>query len=515
MASLARLGLEPTLGALVPIVGIAFLLKALVLVGAQRQVGYMVAHVATDLRLEVLRTLSAARWSYFTRQPAGAAANAIASESGRASQAYLELINLLTHTIEALVFLALALAVSWQVTLVTLLAGGVSALATNFLVRMNERAGEKMTRVAKSLLRNLTDALQAVKLLKATGREALLGPLLETDAQRLKRAQQRQVLSREALRALHEPIVVWVALGIFVVSFSVLGMAVGEVGMILFLVVRSLTTMNKTQRRVQMVRGEASALWSLQDMLEEARRHREEAHGGAAPHLDEGIEFADVSVRYDDRDVLSSVSLAIPAGSITAIIGPSGAGKTTLVDLLTGLVVPDEGEVRIDGIRLDDLDLARWRRLVGYVPQEMLMLHDSVRANVTLGDSDLSDAQVEQALRAAGGWEFVAALPEGLDSSVGERGSLLSGGQRQRIAIARALVRRPRLLILDEATAALDPATEAAVWATVETLRQQTTVVAISHQPALTRVADRVYRIADGRIEELGAAGPRRAQGVA
>ena len=185
------------------------------------------------------------------------------------------------------------------------------------------------------------------------------------------------------------------------------------------------------------------------------------------------------------------------------MIGTSGIGKTTLTDLITGLVWPSSGRVCVDGVPLAELDLGAWRRQVGYVPQDLPMLHDTVRRNVTLGDASLDDAAVEAALRLAGAWEFVRALPGGLDASVGERGALVSGGQRQRISIARALVHQPRLLIFDEATAALDAESEAAVWQTIASLRGRTTVVAISHHPGLAGVADLVYRLADGRAERV------------
>jgi len=195
---------------------------------------------------------------------------------------------------------------------------------------------------------------------------------------------------------------------------------------------------------------------------------------------------------------LRNVSLAIPAGGITAIVGASGAGKTTVIDLVTALLRPQEGEVFIDDLPLQRVDWRAWRRMMGYVPQDTVLLHDTIRNNVTLGDPELTETDAVAALRAAGIWDFVAAMPEGLETIVGERGGKLSGGQRQRVALARALAHRPRVLILDEATSALDPETEAAICRTLEELRGELTIVAISHQSPLVEVADRVYRMAAG-----------------
>jgi ATP-binding cassette subfamily C protein len=249
-----------------------------------------------------------------------------------------------------------------------------------------------------------------------------------------------------------------------------------------------------------------SAYWSLRGTIDEAVAQKESSAGSAPPRLERAIRFEDVHFDYDDRPVLRGLSLEIPVGSFTTLIGHSGAGKTTIVDLLIGLLRPNDGRILVDDVPLATVDVVAWRHALGYVPQENLLLHDSVLLNVTLGDPALGPADVERALRAAGAWDFVARLPEGIESSVGERGSLLSGGQRQRILIARALVRRPQLLILDEATSALDPTTAAALAETLRALRGEVTILAISHQPDLVGAADRVYQLEKGRAIETSAA---------
>jgi ATP-binding cassette subfamily C protein len=241
-----------------------------------------------------------------------------------------------------------------------------------------------------------------------------------------------------------------------------------------------------------------SAYWSMRAAIDGAKSESENPPDGVAPVLARGIRFEGVGFRYRDHWVLRNVSLEMPAGGITAIVGASGAGKTTVIDLVTALLRPQEGEVFVDDLPLQRADWRAWRRMMGYVPQDTVLLHDTIRNNVTLGDPELTETDAVKALRAAGIWDVVAAMPEGLETIVGERGGKLSGGQRQRVALARALAHRPRVLILDEATSALDPETEAAICRTLEGLRGELTIVAISHQSPLVDVADRVYRVAEG-----------------
>ena len=233
--------------------------------------------------------------------------------------------------------------------------------------------------------------------------------------------------------------------------------------------------------------------------------------GNRVPRLASAISLRDVNFSYGHESVLENVSMTLPAGAFIAVVGSSGAGKTTVADLIIGLLRPQRGEVWIDDVPLGEIDANAWRRMIGYVPQETYLFHDTVMANVTLGEPGISSNDVETALRRAEARDFVAALPDGMDTVVGERGARLSGGQRQRIAIARALVRDPALLILDEATTALDPETEAGIVATVKRLTGKLTVLSISHQPAMQKAATVVYQLDDGTAARLEDGSPARA----
>jgi ATP-binding cassette subfamily C protein len=497
---LSALGLTPTLGVLLVVIVLAIVLKSGLVLLAKKQVGYTVAGVATDLRLALLRALLVARWEYFLRQPIGALANSMATEAVRTSKAYLHGASMAAIIIEALVYTGVALLISWKATLVALAVGLILAYALKRLVGKARRAGVRQTELLKSLITHLTDTLLSIKSLKAMARESRADSLLAKKTNRLNRALQKQVLSKEVLKALQEPLFVsFLAIGLYVVSVF-LRFPLATVLVLVFLLSRIVKRVNKIQQEYQEMVILESAYWSLQDTIREAERAREPELGSKVPSLNHAIRLERVSFTYDEERVLRETSLSFPAGLFTAIVGSSGVGKTTVADLVTGLIRPQRGEVWIDDLPLQQVDVMSWRKMIGYVPQETLLLNDSVLINVTLGDRDLTAADAEHALRAAGVWQFVAEMPEGIYSAVGERGSMLSGGQRQRIAIARALVHKPKLLILDEPTSALDPESEAAICETLGQLRGGgITILAISHQPTIMDVADRAYQLEDGK----------------
>jgi ATP-binding cassette subfamily C protein len=360
---------------------------------------------------------------------------------------------------------------------------------------MSKRAGKRQTRVFKSLLARLADTLQSVKSLKAMAREDLADAVLSGETSELNLALQKQVFSKAVLEAVQTPLFAMViALGIYV-ALSQWSMPFATVMVLVILLGRIINHMGKIQKQYQKMVIMESAFWSMRKAIEKAAAAREDASGYLDPILESAIRFDKVSFAYGDKPVLREVSFTIPARSLTTIVGPSGAGKTTLVDLIIGLYRPDSGTVLIDETPLSEADLKRWREKIGYVPQEQILLHDSILENVTLSDPQLTEADAERALRAAGAWDFVSALPKGIHTVTGERGAKLSGGQRQRIMIARALAHRPTLLILDEPTSALDPESEKVIEDTLRELRKDYTILAVSHQRSLINAADQVFRL--------------------
>ena len=499
--AIKRLGFEPRIGPLLVLIVVGLTLKAGLFLLAMSRAGYAGANLATRLRLELIRAMVSARWDYFISQPAGSFTNSISSEGARAAQMYTELCNMLAGVIQVIVYMALALLVSWYITVGAIAFGMVMFFGFNFLIKVSRAAGVRETELYRSLNSRLADGLIAMKPLKAMARERSLRPILESQINDLNRAWRRQVVSRAALSSMQEPVLaLLLGIGMFI-SLTTAGIAFEKLIFMALLFHRIVTRLGNVHVFYQSVTNLESGYWSLLEAIRHAQSFGESLTGTISPTLNRGISLDHVSFSYGAKEILSDISVDIPVNQMTLVAGQSGIGKTTIADIVVGLIRPASGEVLIDGVPLSEVDIEAWRGMIGYVPQEMILLHDSIRVNITLDDDHsvddqgLSDGRIVEVLRQSGAFDFVSSLPDGIDTIIGERGVRLSGGQRQRISIARALYRRPSLLILDEPTTALDPDTERAICETLVSLKADVTMLAISHQPALTQIADNVVRI--------------------
>ena len=488
-------GLPANFEVLLTLLVVAIVMKSALMLVAMRYVGYAVADVATLLQTRLIKNILRARWSYFAGQPVGRFANAISLEATRGSTAYLQSATFVSLMIQTVIYIIVAILVSWQLGFVALAVGAVIATLLHALVRVSKNAGRRQTKRNMELVSQLSDALNGIKPLKAMARHKHLQGFFHEKIQDLRFALRRKVISQEALKNLQAPILV-IFLGVgFYVAVKRYGIPLTDLLVMGLLFQRSVSTIGKLQQQLQKVMVSESAYFAVQNAIAEAKAEREPNPGKAVPELDKACAFENVSFGFGDKRVLRDVSLTIPPRQLTVIMGPSGIGKTTITDLLLGLYEPDAGRVLIGGTDIREIDLDKWRGMVGYVPQELFLFHDSIFANITLGYDKITEDQVEQALKAADAWGFVSELSEGMHSVVGERGSRLSGGQRQRIAIARALVHDPKLLILDEVTSALDPESEREICANIRNLAGDLTIISITHRPAWVETADRVYHL--------------------
>lgn len=496
-------GMAPTLGNLIVLIVAAIVLKSLISFGALTYAGMSAAKVSVDLRKKLLDGVFSANWRFYSDQHGGNFANAVSNDATRAGDAYLNAAQFCALGIQAVIFLAVSLAVNWRLSLIGLAAGAIIALTLNGLVRMTKKAGYKQTDRTRQLTVLVVDLLANIKPLKTMHRYAdMKGSLTET-MRRLQRTLYVREWSRQGLAQGGDAMTAIAVGTVLYVSnvFWQIPLPQLVVGGVIFM--RVIQNVAKLQRLMQQMVQVESAFERLGELIKKAEENREVHTGTKEPMLRGACRFIGVSFSYDNTPVLKTVNMEIPAGGITVLQGPSGAGKTTIIDLLIGLHQPSSGRILIGDDLLSSLDIVKFRRRIGYVPQELTLLHSTVRENITLGDKTIDDSRVKAALDLAGAAAFTDNLPQGLDTDVGETGGKLSGGQRQRISLARALVTNPDILILDEVTSALDPRTEAEIVGKIAELQKRFTIIVITHREAWAAIAGRLYDVIEGEVSEV------------
>lgn len=456
------------------------------------------AQLTLSLRTRLASSLLDSEWSFLSHQRTGALSGMVSHEVNAVGQAFSDVASLAAMSLQILIYLTIAFLLSWQVAVLALLILAVVVVFFNAVVRYRAKLTQLQLLATNQLAALFSEVVSSVKVFRGMGRvSSVLARIRKTALVTSERLSHR-IASSEMSAEILEPLVGLLVIGWFYVSLYWYELVLANVLVIGVLLIRVIYLYLTFYRALFRINEGRAQLGGILDLLDQASA-AQEIRPGQAPVLKHFDIFIDrLTFSFTHEPVLRAFSLNIPFGSIVSICGPSGAGKTTLLDLLLGLRLPQSGEIRIAGVSLfASIDMLSWRRHIGYVPQEQFLLNGSILENLTFGEAGLAREDAEWALACADALDFVNALPGGLDYVVGERGQFLSGGQRQRIAVARALIRRPRLLILDEATTALDPATEARIIANVAALHRERpfTIISVSHQDGWHAVAHQLVEI--------------------
>ena len=506
-------GLTPTQAAarLVVVLVIGLLLKnALSYLSSQITVRAQEGLVR-ELRIRLFDHLLTLELGFFQRTRAGQVISAMMADVDQTKTVITaSLVSLFQNLVVVAVTLVVLSQISLRLTLFTLAFVPLLVVLLQRLVRRLRRHARARSKERGEVTATVAERIGAIRLIRSYGEEARESAAFRTQTDRYR----KQVIRTQRFSSLTSPItevfsgflvilIIWAATSPGLLG---LGAPLAPATIIVFLMASlrltsPLKTISGFPATMAIALGAAERIF---EVLDEPPTEVDQPGEGEA-RFEREIVFDRVGFRYGDGDpVLGGISLTIPKGKVVALVGPSGAGKTTLADLLPRFHDPTEGRILLDGVPLTRLKRRSLRALMGVVSQDTVLLNNTVFANIAYGSPDATRERVEAAAEAANAAGFIRQLPQGFDTVLGERGTRLSGGQRQRIAIARALLRDPPILILDEATSALDTESERLVQQAIDRLMQERTVLVIAHRLATVRDADEIVVLDEGRIVQRG-----------
>lgn len=462
-------------------------------------------NLADRLHKLIFEQLQALRLSYFSQTNSGEIINVLTTEIERAKQCFSGVAFVFTRILTVCVYFIVMFSISWQLSLVSLMTFlllGVGLSTLNKRVRESSfgisAANAKFTAIA-------VEFINGIRTVQAFGTQ-------EFERQRFYQASNNQlnaaikvVLAWSMVKPVAEGIATTVLISLIVVSFTAFTMPVASLLTFFFVLVRVIPN-------IQDINGTFAVLNTLQGSIENIKailqtHDKPYLRNGKLkfPGLKRSIDLVSVDFGYTSGNlVLNNITLTIERGKTTALVGGSGAGKTTLADLIPRFYDPTQGQILVDGIDLQKLEINSFRRRMAIVSQDTFIFNASVRDNIAYGTSEASEAEIREVAKLANALDFIEEMPQGFDTKLGDRGVRLSGGQRQRIAIARALLRNPEILILDEATSALDSVSERLIQESLDKLSVGKTVIAIAHRLSTIAKADKVVVLEQGRIVEQG-----------
>ena len=459
-------------------------------------------------QLELFGAFMHAKWSFIVDRKAGEMVNAIVTECERLGRAFTLSLSLFGSVVVALIYVALSAVIAWQTTLILIVSAIITALAMSRFYKKSYSFGQTLAPLNAQLQAMLEEQFAGAKFIKASvGLDRAIAQI-EPLVHKLGDINTFATAMPGVVRALLEYIALIGLAAILALTSAGFGVAPGNVIIVLALFARLFPRLTTVQAQLYALNANVHAIEALDKLQTAAEAGAERQDSSTQPlKIDKPavLNVRNLQIRFGERVALDHINLTIPIPGLFAIVGRSGAGKSTLVHTLLGLIEPSAGSIQLGTYDLASTPLGAWRRSIGYVPQETILFHASIKYNLTLVNPIASESDLRTAARRANALEFIEALPDGFQTTIGDQGVKLSGGQRQRLGIARALLMNPAILIMDEAMSALDTESEVELLRTLEELRKQIGVLLVAHRLAAARSADVVCVFENGRIVESGA----------
>ena len=501
-------GLDFSLEGLLVIFFGLVVLRALLTIVRARQNTQLQNNLVDKVRQRCYSALLNAKWRWLVAGRRSDHATALMTEVDQVSMGLYFGVQLIGTAITMLAYLAAAFSLSWQACLISILTGLVIFFLLKGLRTQALHLGQRMAQAERAMMGNVQESLAGIKLAKILGTETSYLDSFESHMKAIRDENLAFQINQTRASALYQITGSFLLACFLYLGIKVLAFPMAALLALVFIFSRLLPMFSSTQEQYQYWLHALPSVERCYRLIEQAEAHAEPSGGNHAPihRVEQSIELINARICYSGRTeaALDEVSLTLRSRTTTAVMGESGAGKSTLADVLMGLLDLDAGQLRVDGQDISGPSLLNWRNSVSYVPQDAFLFHDSIRRNLLWGDLQASDAELERALRQSAA-DFVFDLPMGIETLVGDGGILLSGGERQRIALARALLKKPALLILDEATSALDRANEARIRQAIENLHGDLTVLIIGHRLPTLEHADHIIVMDKGRIKAQGA----------
>ncbi|MFZ2447412.1 MAG: ABC transporter ATP-binding protein [Syntrophobacteraceae bacterium] len=449
-------------------------------------------------------------WLCFTQTSGADVIRVVTNDLIRAGFAARRLLELVAAVVLTLIYICVSLSVSWVMTLFTLACVSVIFLILQPLNRQAHRLGEELQATMEDMYWVASEHLGGMKIAKSYSLEYEHAKSFSVITNQLATKATRFFQVDADTRMYHQIGAIVALSSFFYMAAKLVTIPSSSLLLVVFVFARLSPKISNIQHHMQHISNSLPAFREASSMLDRFEASAESPCPSSMQplRLSGSIRFDRVSFSYDggtESLALREIDLVIPAHKTIAIVGPSGSGKTTFADLILGLLNPTEGAILIDEKPLKGEWVHHWRSSIGYVPQDTFLFHDTVRRNLLWARGDATEGELWSAIRLAAAEPFVSALPNGLDTVLGDRGIRLSGGERQRIALARALLRKPTLLLLDEATSSLDTENEQRIQDAIEGLHGELTMVIIAHRLSTIRRADGIVVLEGGRVVETGA----------